>query len=272
MLSLTVRALVPLFLAATLLGACTDDEGADGLKKEVADLRADVQRLQKENEKLSSQVAGHVRRIDGLSEDLNLVRQIAVDVKAAPTAAEWAAAAAPSGAQSGAPYTAAGTVDEIAIKHFLATDAGRRSIEAAIQSERESRERERTARTLDSLVTGFAKEAGLTDEQTTRMKEIMTRQGEAVRELWANVRNLGPDATRDQREALRTENIAKTQELRKKADEEVKALLSQTQYETYEKEQERLRSAMRGQGGGQGAGAAGAGGNAGRRNGRQTNN
>lgn len=272
-----MRATLSLILAASALGACSDGEGADSLRKEVGDLRADVQRLQKENDKLASQLAGQVRRIDGLTDDVGHVRQMAVDVKLAATPADGpaAAAAAPSGA---APAGAPLSVDDVAIKHFLSTEEGRKAVESAIQAEREARDRERTARALDSVVDRFAKQAGLTADQTTRLKEIMVRQGEAVRTLWSNIRTLGPDATQEERDAMRQQNIAKTQELRKQADDEVRVLLSQTQYETYEKEQDRLRAAMRGPGTGQavaapGAGNAnGAGGNAGRRNGRQTNN
>lgn len=264
-----MRARIALLLAASFLAGCEEGGGSEDLRKEVGELRADVQRLRKENEKLSSQVAAQVRRIDGLTGDVSRVREIAVDVKSAPAADEPAAgsAAAPS-----APATSAtGSVDEVAIKRFLSTEEGRKAIDAAIQAEREARDRERTSRTLDALVDRFAQEAALTDTQAARMKEILGRQAEAVRETWSGLRNLGPDATREQREAQRAATVAKTQELRKAADDEVKALLSQTQFETYEKQADRLRAAMRGPGTVQAPGAPAAGGNAGRRNGRRAN-
>jgi hypothetical protein len=243
-----IRAL-PLLAALAALSAC--DSGGDGdLRKEVDGLKADVQRVQKDAEKLGAQVSTQTRRIDGLAADLVTVRGTSIEVKAAAPGDASAAAtdgAAPADAPAGAaqPLSAA----QIAtIRSFLSTDEGKKVLEEAVQGEREARERERARRLSDSMVERFAKTAALTEDQTKRMKDVMSKQAESLRTMWANVRELPPDAPTEQRDALRQQNLEKTEQLRKETDDQVKAILSQTQYEQYKQQQTRMRGGLDGAG------------------------
>jgi hypothetical protein len=176
------RALTLVVLVAAL-AACSDDD-ADAVKKDVDELRADLQRAQKENEKLRSQVATAEGRLNGLAEDLARVRQFSVQVNSAPApqsegdAADAAdAGTAPPVVGGVSPGAAAllATPEGVAIKTFLSTDDGKKLLEAAIQSERESRARDQERRRVDALVDRFAKTASLTDDQTWRMKDVMQK-------------------------------------------------------------------------------------------------
>jgi len=265
------RALTLVVLVAAL-AACSDDD-ADAVKKDVDELRADLQRAQKENEKLRSQVATAEGRLNGLAEDLARVRQLSVQVNAAPApqsegdAADAAdAGTAPPPAVGGVSPGAAAllaTPEGVAIKTFLSTDDGKKLLEAAIQSERESRARDQERRRVDALVDRFAKTASLTDDQTRRMKDVMQKQADASRAAWASL-PLGPDATQADRDARRQQGIAKTDELRKATDDQIRTILSTTQFETYQQEQDKLRQRLRGTGGANGGGGGGA--NGARRN------
>src|SRR5262249_52435200 len=99
-----------LVVAAASLAACSGGDG-DSLAKEIGDVRAEGQRLRKDNEKLQAQVDAQGRRIDGLAEDLNHVRGLAMEVKtaAAPKAGAAAAPGAAPGDAAG-PDAAAGAV------------------------------------------------------------------------------------------------------------------------------------------------------------------
>jgi hypothetical protein len=141
----------------------------------------------------------------------------------------------------------------VAIKTYLSTDEGKKVLEAAIQSERETRAREQEKRRVDALVDRFAKTASLTDDQTRRMKDVMQKQADASREAWASL-PLGPDATQADRDARRQQGLAKTDELRKATDDQIRTILSATQFDTYQQEQDKLRQRLRGTGGANGGG------------------
>ena len=237
-----------LFLLAAFaaLPACDDGAGTADLRKEVDGLKADVQRVQKDTEKLGAQVSTQTRRIDGLTADVTSVRGTSAEVKAAAPG-EAAAAATDGAAPADAPAAAAQPLSpaQIAtIRSFLSTDEGKKVLEEAVQSEREARERERARRLSDSMVERFAKTASLTEDQTKRMKDVMSKQAESLRTMWANVRELAPDAPTEQRDALRQQNLEKTEQLRKETDDQVKSILSQTQYEQYKQQQTRMRGGL----------------------------
>jgi hypothetical protein len=274
----SMKSALPLAFAtavlATVLAACSAGD-ADSVKKDVDELRTDLQRTQKENEKLRAQVASAEGRINGLAEDLARVRQLSVDVKAAPaqqaqgdaTDAQ-AAAAAPPAAGGMSPGAAAllATPEGVAIKSFLATEDGKKLLEAAIQSDRDARAREQAKRQVDSMVDRFAKQANLTDDQVKRMKDVLEKQTDATRDVWASLQ-ISPDATQAERDARRQQGLAKTDELRKATDDQLRTVLSATQFETYQQEQAQLSQRVRGAGGGNngrrntgGNGNAGAGG------------
>jgi hypothetical protein len=253
-----VIAVLSLVLCAASIAACSPGD-TDALRAEIADARADAQRVRKENEKLAAQLDVHEHRINGLAEDLAHVRSLAPDVKAAAVPAQGGGAAAPSGdagvAPDGSPIGATGGVvvsatQTAAIRAFLGTDDGRKVLAAAIVADNDARQKEQAKRRIDSMVDRFAKQANLTDDQTKRMKEIMERQSEATRDLWSNMRDLPPDATQEQRAQLRDQNTAAQDAARKQTEDALKILLSTTQYEEYQKQQAQTR-----RGGVQGGGA-----------------
>jgi len=274
----SMKSALPLALAtavlATGLAACSAGD-ADAVKRDMDELRTDLQRTKKENEKLRTQVASAEGRINGLAEDLARVRQLSVDVKAAPAPqAEGAAAdggVAGGGATAGASASGSAAVvsspEGVAIRNFLATEDGKKLLEAAIQSDRDARAREQAKRQVDSMVDRFAKQANLTDDQTKRMKDLMEKQADATRDVWASLQ-INPDATQAERDARRQQGLAKTDEIRKSTDDQLRSVLSATQFESYQQEQDKQSQRVRGSGGGNngrrntgGAGGAGGRGN-----------
>jgi hypothetical protein len=237
----TMRSALPLVLC---LAACTPDE-TDAVQKEVAGLRADLQKAQKENEKLRSQVATAEGRLNGLAEDLARVRQFAVDVKAAP-----APEAPADGAAAAAPEPSPAPPSVVAIKTYLASEDGRKVLAEAIEADRTARAREQSKRRIDAQVDRFAKSAGLTEDQVKRVKEVLERQAEASRVARAALNDLDPDATQDQRDELRRQTTAKTEEIRKASEDQLRAVLTPTQFDAYQQEQTRLRRSPRADGGG----------------------
>jgi hypothetical protein len=266
----SIRSAALLVVSGAGLAACSG--GDDGsLGKEVGDVRADVQRLQKENEKLASQVATQTRRIDGLAEDLSHVRGLAMDVKMAPApkAASAAAGAAADGSSpdGGAalvtPADGTATTPELAaVKRYLGTEEGKKILEAAVQAERDERNREQQKRSADAWVDRLAKIANLTDDQVKKMKDVLDQAAIARSDAWSAMRDLGADATPEQRDEARQTVSQKMDDLRKQTDDQVRPILSSTQFDQYQQEQDKLRSTMRGFGGGSG----------GARNGRQSGN
>jgi len=252
------KVFLPFVLAAAALPltACSDDD-SDAVKKDVDALRTDVQKTQRENDKLKSQLATAEGRINGLAEDLAHVRQISVDVKAAPApeggvAATDAGTAGTQPAAAGAPGIAAflSTPEGAAIKSYFATDDGKKVLEDAIQNDREARARETSKRQVDSLVDRFAKQNGLTDDQTRRMKDILEKKADSSRDIWTAMRDLPPEASQEQRDDLRKQLTTKTDELRKSSDDQLRGVLSTTQYESYQKEEDKVRQGARAVGAG----------------------
>lgn len=250
----------PLFLLvlAASAAACAPGD-ADSVKKEVADLRADLQKAQDDGRKLALRVEQQDRRIAGLAEDLAEARKMGVVVKEAP-AGTAGATAATDGVPSASNETASAKLalsspESAAIAGYLSTEAGKKVLAAAIQADRDARSKEQAQRQVEGAVDRFAKIANLTDDQTKRMKELMNKQAEELRDIFATARDLPPDATQQQRDDLRKQNVAKADEIRKETDDSLKTLLSQTQYEQYSDEAERMRAGLRGFAG-TGAGAA----------------
>lgn len=229
-----------LLAAALAASACTEDDGQAGAAKEVTVLRADLERLQKEHERTASQVAAYARRLDGLTQDLTVVRQVAADAKI-----EAAGGPAGEGGAGEEAQTASADPQTAEIRSFLATEEGRRVLQDAVQAEREARDRERAQRAARALVDRFAAQAELTADQTSRMKEVMVRQADAVRAAWAPMQDLPDDATPEQRAETRRSCMEATEQLRKATDEEVRGLLSQAQFEQYQQAQTRLRGGPR---------------------------
>jgi chromosome segregation ATPase len=271
-----IRSVLVLALPLAALAACAESADTSGLEKQVADLRADLQKTRTEKEKLEKQIEAQARRIDGLAQDVSNVRGRAMDVQLASSKGEAHAAtpadgdpAAPAAAPSaGATAPEGGAVlspQAVGVRDYLATEDGKKTLQTAIDADREARNREQQKRQIDGMIDRFAKTAQLTEDQTKRMKEIMGSAQAARTDMWSSIRELGPDATPEQRTEAREAMVAKTDELRKQTDDQVKAVLSSTQYEQYQQEQDKLRAGLRGFGGG-GRGDK-AGGRAGRTNG-----
>lgn len=276
-MSSRARSLLVLAGASAALGACSGPD-VEPIVKDVAGLRADVQRLQKENRTLAAKLATAEDRLAGLSADLSQVRELAITVKPAPApgSAPAAADAAAGSPESPAAGTSQDPLVQIpgapAIRAYLATDDGKKTLVAAIEANRQEQARERARRVIDSMVDRFAKDASLSEDQSRRMKQIMEGAGEQARQLIETSREQAQDMSPEERDALRASNTAKVQEIRQKADDDVKSLLSSSQYEAYQQQRDRLTSAMRGFGGGGAApGGNGGGGNGGGGGGRRNN-
>ncbi len=247
---------LPLLLAAPL-AACSG-QSDEALRQQTDELQSDVRRLGKDNDKLREQLSAAQRRIEGLEKDVAHIRELTVSVQQAPAPESKPSAAADG--KSGAPGDAAGATGPIAtqIKAALATDEGRKIVADALTAVQEQQRLEQQQRMVDAMVDRFAKTANLTDDQTKKMKEIMGNQAAALRDARASMRDLPPDATQDQRDQARQQMVAKVDDVRKQTDDQVKAVLSQTQYEQYQQEQDRIRTGMRGFGpGGFGGGQRG---------------
>jgi hypothetical protein len=237
-----------LALSAVCLAACAPGD-TSGLEQEVAGLKTDLQKTQDDAKKLALRVEQQDRRISGLQDDLAAARQMNGPVhEAAPSSGGVSAAdgADPAGPDSAMAKVVLAPSDAAAIGSYLSTEEGRKLLEAAIQADRDTRSKEQAKRQVEGAVDRFSKLANLTEEQTRRMKELMTNQAETLRDIFATVRELPPSATPQQRDDLRAANVAKADEVRKQTDEALKALFSQQQYEQYENEAERMRAGLRG--------------------------
>jgi len=257
-----MKSVVPLLCAAALAGCSGGD--ADGVRKELDDLRADLARTQKENEKLRSQVQTDDGRINGLAQDLARVRQLNVEVKAAPASDAAAAAtnagdpsstgastgAAPGAAASSAAPGSPSSPESVALKNFFASEEGKKVLENAQESFRDQQAREQAKRRVDQMVDRFAKQAQLTDDQTKRMRDILEKQTAATRDVYASLRELDPDATQEQRDELRKQATARTDELKRTTDDQLRVVLSSQQFESWQTEQDKERQRVRGVTGG----------------------
>jgi protein CpxP len=78
----------------------------------------------------------------------------------------------------------------------------------------------------EERLNNFAKEANLSDDQKTKLKDILEKEQAKMREL------------RQDTSASREDRRSKTQDLRKETDAKVKALLNADQYAKWEKMRE----------------------------------
>jgi ferric-dicitrate binding protein FerR (iron transport regulator) len=162
------------------------------------------------------------RRIDELESDLGSARR-------APSAGDSGPAAAAMSAPSLPPVTTE------AVREFLVSEEGRTLLAAAIKAANEQAESQRWSRFWDRSVAGFAKEFELTEEQGKHLREIFHRYGAESKAATAPMSDIPFGTSDDERERIRHECFAKNADIERRKDEEVKALLSQTQYESYKK-------------------------------------
>ena len=227
--------LVLVALAVAPLAGCTGESGSGD--RELGDLRADLQRMQRESDKQRELISTLQRRVDGLAEDLPRMRRASLDnvVVAPATGSEQAAgpgAAASGPAGSDAPEAGVSIPEAPAIKAFLESEDGRNSVASAVKAVQDKAEADRAQRMVDGLLARLVKDAELTEDQTKKMKDILDRSATQMRALFQPMRDGGGDATPEGRQQA----MAKLTELRQAADIEVKAVLSQTQYDIYQKQ------------------------------------
>lgn len=103
------------------------------------------------------------------------------------------------------------------------------------------------AQRIERQVQGLTKALELNTEQQAKVKEIFKKYGEMQREAFTKMReSAGENVDRD---AMRTKMRTLMGDIRKKQDEEIKALLTDTQKEKYEQfQKERLERFKNGQG------------------------
>ena len=171
------------------------------------------------------------RRIDDLQTDLAAFRETAARQRRELEAGAVApAAAAPPAAAPAASTTAD------AVRFYLESDAGKALLAAVIKSVQDDQMAQGAARMMDGMISRFAKDADLTDDQAKRMRDIFRRSGAEFRDAWAPFGAIASDATETERDRVRHEVAAKSAEIEQKKDDEVRNLLSQTQYEAYKKQ------------------------------------
>jgi FecR-like protein len=167
------------------------------------------------------------RRVKQLEDELLQSMAAEASRHAAERAQDPAAPAEPAVAEKPAPPTAD------AIRAFFESDEGRRVLDGALRAEKERRDREFGAKMVDGMVARLQKEADLTEDQRKRMRDVLGRSGYDTYVAWGALEEIPADATREDKDRLRREAAAKAADIAQRADDEVRAILSQTQYETY---------------------------------------
>jgi O6-methylguanine-DNA--protein-cysteine methyltransferase len=204
--------------------------------------------------KQKAQIAALERRLDGLAGDVAAVRKTAADsVVEAATKAETAAHAAieSSSQTAGAP---AASPNEAAIKTFFESDAGKKAFAATMKAVQDQQQQEQFSRMLEDRLARFAKEANLTEDQTKKMQDLLVRTTPKIRDIFQSFRDIPAGATQEERDQARQVAMAKAAEAKTTADNEAKAILSQQQFDVYEKQ---FGQGLGGFGGGGGFGGPG---------------
>lgn len=235
--------------------ACSDGAGSPLADKEMADLRAQLRKVEGERDKLASRVDQTERRLAGLQEDLLTVRKALATAPAADAAAAAAPAADASAAPAAAPATAPGAAKDLA--DILATDDGRKVFESAMRAYEARRDEERSSRMAAGMVDAFAQKANLSPEQKEKLNAIVGRTMSEMQQLFRGMRD--GDVPAAERPARRQETVAKMEEIRSRTDDEVKGILDASQWDLYQQESARMRGFMGGGGGGFGGGGFGGG-------------
>jgi hypothetical protein len=213
--------------AAFALAACSSESTGDA--KEVADLRTQLQRSQQMAEKQREQIATLERRIAGLAEDVARVHAASAAVAAAPAAKPDGAATDAGGDAPGAAAASTATIANApAMKAYFESEEGKKTVAAALKAAQDQAEQERTSRTVDNLLARIGKDANLTEDQSKKMKDILNRGAAHLREIVQQMRD-GPGG------ADMGDVRQKFTDLRTSVDNEVKVVLSQTQFDTYQK-------------------------------------
>lgn len=241
--------------AALAVPACADP-GAAAVEARVASLDARMKQLESERDRLSGRLDAAERRLGGLQEDLMQARKDALaSADAAHAAAAPAGAGNPAGGEAPESPGAGTTRADVpaaarALSEVLGTEAGREVFDQAMRTYEERRDRERTDRLAGGMVESFARKANLSAAQTESMRKSVGKAFTEIGALWRSMRDA--DLTPEERSTRRTDALAKTEEIRQRVDDEMKAILDSTQYETFQQESARMRGFLGGTPGGPG--------------------
>jgi outer membrane murein-binding lipoprotein Lpp len=249
-----------------LLAGCDDGARVDSIEGEVTELRSQVKKLEGERDKLAARLENAERRMGGLQEDLLAVRKsadaagvaaAAAGAKEEPAVVAGAPVAAAPGAPAlkGDPKTVQAAQD---LANLLASDAGRTVFEGAMRQVEQKREEERGARLATGLVDAFAQRANLSPQQTEQMRKIVGKSISDIGAVWRSMND--GELTPEERATKRQEAFAKTEEIRKTTEDEVKGVLDAQQFEMFQQESARMRGFMGGGGPGGRGGFGGPGG------------
>jgi hypothetical protein len=151
--------------------------------------------------------------------------------------AEGEVQAADEGAAGAVSAASLATAEQAApgVKAFLESDDGKKALATAVRTVQEQAEQERTARMIEDRLAAFAKDANLTEDQVVKMRDILTRSSKSFRDTFAVFRDGGGDVPAAERDQARQQAMAKVTEIRKSMDDEARVVLSQTQFDQYQK-------------------------------------
>jgi len=222
---MTFRTFVPIGIAALALSACSADSG-DG--KEVAELKAELQRAERDNETQREKVATLERRLGGLAEDVARVRRTSADAAIVAAAksdapATDAAIAAP-GTAGASPAVA---IDATAMKTYFDSKEGRAEFAAAYKALQDQQEVDRANKAVDNILSRLSKEANLTEDQSRRMRDILAKSAVQLREITQSFRDGPMGDPQDIRQ--------KFTDLKTSTDTQVKGVLDDIQFAAYQK-------------------------------------
>ena len=218
-------------LVLTLLAACSQEsasssaKGGDVENSEAYQLRQQIAALERKIQLLDAQIGSRPRASRASSAEVAVAQPAEGETQAAPEGEPGAAAASLATAEQAAP----------GVKAFLESDDGKKALATAVRTVQEQAEQERTARMIEDRLAQFAKDASLTDDQVVKMRDILTRSSKSFRDTFAALRDGGGDMPQAEREQARQTAMGKMQEIRKSMDDEARVVLSQTQFDQYQK-------------------------------------
>lgn len=252
---LVVAAAVAAAGAALAAAGCGDAGQVQGLEHDLADLQAKSKKLEVERDRLASRLDNAERRMAGMQEDLMQVRKDAL--AAAASAAAAAPAEAPKtddGSLAGAPPAVLKLDPQVGaaakeLAEYFATPDGSKVFDIAMKAYEAKQQEERGARMAKGMIDVFAQRANLTPQQAASMEKIVGRSMSQIGDVWRSLRD-ADGGTPEERAARRTEAVAKTDEIRRQTEEEVKNVLDNTQFDLFQQEANRMRGMMGGGPGG----------------------
>jgi len=240
-------------IACLLAAACTDAAAPERADPRIAQLARDVETLRASNEALGKEVRRQARMLDGLGRDVMTLtggRRAPGPERSGPRGdldAEGPGAGVAAAREPGDPAEedVGAATGEQAVDTLLASEQGRKAIEAAAARELEKRE-EQERRVFVSYTVGvFARKAGLDDHQTDELQRIWKESldsGVELRKEFAALREL-PE---DERPEARARAMETMRALGRRRTESVRDLLSAEQLTLYEKTEDEIVAGLHG--------------------------